>query len=89
MKIKKFFGTFMQKQAFKKHYVTIQAYNMSLARDCMFAHFGAEFMTVYEDIDGALKDQVERFNLEELTSIQVIDHAYGSVEYIPIGRIFT
>lgn len=84
--MKKYFATFMQKQAFKNHYVTIHADNKELARDAMFAHFGDKFMTVYPGEE--LADQVAQFDLKELAAIQVIDHGHGSVEYISLGKIF-
>lgn len=75
----KFYGTFMQKQATKNHYVEFDADNESLARNAMFAHFGDKFMTVYtaKDFDG----QVEQFNLKKLIGIQVIVYGHDSVEY--------
>lgn len=75
----KFYGTFMQKQATKNHYVEIEADNMGLAREAMFAHFGSCWMTAYtvEKFEG----QVEMFGLKKLIGIQVIDHGHGSIEY--------
>ncbi len=69
----------MQKQVTKNHYVEIEADNMGVARDAMFAHFGEKWVTVYT-AEG-FKGQVAEFGLKKLIGIQVIDHGYGSIEY--------
>ena len=63
----------MQKQAFKNHYVEIQADNMMLARQAMFDHFGDKFVTVYDE--KTFEGQADEFGLKCLVTIQVIDHA--------------
>ena len=75
-----YFGTFMLKQAFKGHYIVIEADNAELAHEAMFNHFGEKFVTLYtvEIFEG----QVEKYNLKEMKpGIKVIDHGYGCVEY--------
>lgn len=85
----RFYGTFMQKQAFKNHYVEFVVLDSaagipnpaspeSIAREAMFAHFGDKFMTVYseKEFDG----QIERFNLRSLCKIQCKDFG-SSTEY--------
>lgn len=85
----KFFGTFMQKQAFKNHYVEIDASthehvngcivpDSSIARQCMFDHFGDKFMTVYDEMQ--FEGQIDKFGLERLCHITAIDFA-SSIEY--------
>ncbi len=78
-----FYATFMQKQAFKRKYVKIEAQNRWQARDAMFAHFGDRFMTVYEE-DG-FNEQVVKYNLKQLCEIEVINHGteeHPNVEYV-------
>lgn len=80
--LQEFYVTFMQKQAFKNKYVRIMATNGSEARDAMFAHFGDKWMTSYEG--SAFEGQIERFGLEELCCILVVNHGtkeYPSIEY--------
>lgn len=77
--MKYFYGTFMQKQATRNHYVKIIAPNEALARQCMFTHFGEKFMTVYSNAE--FEGQAEKFNLTELLNILVTDHGHGSIEY--------
>lgn len=77
-----FFATFMQRQAFRSHYVQIQAPNYGLARQFMQDQFGGQFMTVYTEQD--FEGQVEDWNLERLAKVEVIDHSGGrehSIEY--------
>lgn len=78
MTTKKFFATFMQKQAFKSHYVEIWAKDIGLARDAMFEHFGDKFMTIYNEEQ--FKTQPIDYNLEKLCVINAIDHE-SSKEY--------
>lgn len=68
------YGTFMQKQAFKNRYVTIICANMDEARQAMFAHFGDQFFTTYNEDDFA--EQAERFKMKELCKIEVFN--FGS-----------
>ncbi len=81
---RKYYGTFMQKQAFSKYYVTIMADSIELARGAMFAHFGDKFMTVYDEDN--FKGQSEKFELKNLITIEVINHGHGSIEYKEINN---
>lgn len=76
-----YYATFMQKQAFKNHYIKIEADSMEIARETMFAHFGDKFMTVYPE--EKFEGQAEEYNLHELCSIKTIVWPHnGSHEYI-------
>ena len=75
-----YYATFMQKQAFKGKYVTILADTIGDARECMFAHFGEKFMTVYPS--EKFKNQPDDYNLTPLCEIKVIDHGHNNMEYI-------
>lgn len=68
----KFYFTFMGKQAFKNHYVEIEAADAGSARTCMFAHFGDKFMTHYPE--EAFLPQIEEFGLRRLARIVVTEY---------------
>jgi len=74
-----FYATFMQKQATKNHYVKFTADSMGLAREAMHAHFGAEWMTVYDE--KGFEGQTEEFNLKELLHIHVIAHEHSHSDF--------
>lgn len=77
--------TFMQKQAFKNHYVRITAPTHAMMRQCMNEHFGDKFMTDYP-AEG-FNEQIERFGLRELCNVVVINHRceeHPSLEYLLI-----
>lgn len=67
-----YYGSFMQKQAFKNHYVQINAPNEFEARNVMHAHFGANFMTVYDE--EKFLPQIDQYGLSRLCTIEVINH---------------
>lgn len=70
----------MQKQAFKGHYIVIEADSAELAREAMFNHFGEKFVTLYTE--ERFEGQVEEYGLKEMKpGIKVIDHGYGCIEY--------
>lgn len=72
----KFFGTFMQKQAFKNHYVEIEAPSELDARAAMHSHFGREWFTTYKD--AGFSNQAAEFGLKRLVGIRVIMHDTGA-----------
>ena len=86
----KFYGTFMQKQAFKNHFIEIHVNDpipigeeelqtaYALAHGTMVDHFGDKFAFVYseKDFDG----QAERHGLKMLCRICTTDFG-SSIEY--------
>lgn len=81
---KKFHITFMTKQAFRNHYVTVMAKDHDLARWAAFAHFGDQFFTDYPD--EAWKQQVEEYGLTLLFTIWALDFG-SSIKCILVERI--
>lgn len=79
--VEKFYFTFMQKQAFKNHFVEILAASMEEAREAMHHHFGDKWAFSYRH--EGFGQQIQEFNLKRLATIQVIDHG-SSLEH----RIF-
>jgi len=67
--MQKFYATFMQKQAFNRHYVTIIADNESIARDAMDEHFGNKWGFMYDA--SRFRGQTEEYGLKELCRIAV------------------
>lgn len=77
--MKKFYGTFMQKQATKDRYVEVQADTYELAHNAMSDHFGAKWAFLYSEQDFA--GQAEAHGLRKLMTIHVTDYGHGSIEY--------
>lgn len=75
-----YYFTFMQKQAFRNHYVEIVADDAGLARQAMAHHFGDKWAFQYSDPEDFNK-QVLMFNLKKLARISVIDHG-SSFQYV-------
>ena len=73
-----FYGTFMQRQAFKNNFVTLIAKNRELARQAMFEHFGDKFFTVYSTDE--FVDVPEQYGLTPLCEIRVVDDG-SSIQY--------
>lgn len=67
----KFYASFMQKQAFKDSYVEIRAETWNEARECMFAHFGPNFMTLYNQAQFTPK--VEKYKMTRLCVIEAVN----------------
>lgn len=77
---KKFHITFMTKQAFRNHYVTVMAKDQDLARQAAFAHFGDQFFTDYPD-DEAWQEQIEAHGMKRLFTIWALDWT-SSIQYL-------
>lgn len=76
--MQKFYATFMQKQAFKKHYVEIEASDVSTARQFMADHFGDKYGFLYDE--RAFAGQPQQYGLICLCSVVATDFG-SSVEY--------
>lgn len=76
--LKRFFATFMQKQATKRLYVEILCMNAEQAHAAMHEHFGVKWAFMYPE--EKFISQIEEFSMQKLLGIHVIDHG-SSIEY--------
>lgn len=89
----KYYGSFMQKQAFKDRYAVFDVIAIAenapgykseaaLAREAMFAHFGDQFFTVYDEEAWAKSMETPYMpEMHALCHIQVIHYGHDSIEY--------
>lgn len=76
-----FYGTFMQKQGTKNHYVKMYADDKEAASHTMHDHFGEKYGFIYDAEE--FKDQIILHDLTRLMTVVVVNHAHLDVGWHP------